>query len=257
MVYDPAGGAYYGDPSGGQQVAPAQPSPFQTAYNTYITGQGPALNQIALGQAGDQRNLGFTYAKQGVTAGGLQNDYAANMGDAQYNLANNALQQGAIPRQTDYQNLLEQLASQMLGVNQDQAQSQAQQQQRQLTSQSVANGATMGNGLRLGTASIQRDLANTMQGNQIGYNREFAGEEENKAQLADRAKQLQLEATNLGMKPAQLSAQLNNSLALLGLNTAMNAGDLMDGLAKGDLQAQAIYYAAIQAAGQYATAGGK
>ncbi len=263
MVYDPnnptGGSTYYGDPTGATGYSAPTPTPFQSAYDTYInSGQAQnAFDQLQLQTNANNRNLGATYAKQGLTAGGLQNDFAGSMGDLNYQLGTNAINQGAIPRQTAYQNLLEQLAGQMLGVNQDQAQSQAQQQQRQLTSQAVAAGATMGNGLRMGTASVQRDLANTLQGNQIGYNREFAGEEENKAQLADRSKQLQLEADNLGMKPAQLTAQLNNSLALLGLNTFMTAGDLMDGLAKGKLDAQAIYYAAIQAAGQYATANPK
>lgn len=249
------GSQFFRPLGGGSTPAPApQPDPFQTAYNTYLTGAQPTLQQITLGQDADRRNLGYNFAKEGISAGGLRNSYESAMGDLGVQSGSNAIDLAAIPRQMDYQSLLQSLAQQMLGVSNDTAESGAAQKLASLRSDAVANGASQGYGFRSGKEFNARDLANTLAGNSIQFNRENAGYVENKAQLQDRKAQLELEAGNLGMKPAQLRAQLDNSLAMLGLNTAMTTDDLLDGLRKGDLQALAIYNAAIQAGGQYATA---
>ncbi len=250
---NPQGQAGFGpttSPSGGVQT----PDPYTTAYNTYLTGAQPDLQQIQLDQDAARRNMGYNFAKQGLSAAELQNQYGMSMGDLAQQSGDNAIQLGAIPRQMDYQSLLQSLAGQMLGVSNDSAQSQSAQQLASLRSGAVANGAAQSQGFRTGKDFNARDLANTLAGNSIQFNRENAGYIENKAQLQDRKAQLELEAQNLGMKPAQLKTQLDNSLAMLGLNTQMTSDDLLDGLRKGDLTALSIYNSIIQSAGQYATA---
>lgn len=251
--------------------APVTTSPFQAATNAYLAAAQPDLAKLQLQNNGFNRNMGFAYQGQGLQQQQLQNQYQSQLGDVNAQLGSNAISQAGADRLIPYYDQLSGLADQTLasqmrdfGVQEDQSRLVSRKDQAANISDATSRGAITapGTGQQRGfiDESLTNSLRSIMEGkNQatIGNTKEKLGYEENKAKARDQKAQLVLEAQNLGTKPEQLRASLQNGLAQLGLQTMMTVDDLMDGLAQNNLQALSIYNSAIQQGGQYATAVGQ
>lgn len=223
-------------------VSAPKPTPLQTAAGAYQAAAMPDLLQLQLSNNAYTRGLGYAYQGQGLDAGGMNLDYQSQLGDVNTQIGQNAVDLAAANRQIPYLNKMQELGQQLLGL-------QAGKDTRSLNSQATAQGAFVSSGANDQRKDIYANLVNALGQSETQY-------DERRASAMDSAKKLQLEASNLGLKPGQLKAQLDNGLAKLGLKTAMSVDDLMDGLAKNDLTAKKIYATIIANAQQYVGATG-
>lgn len=219
---------------------PPPPSPLQTAFGAYLGASQPDLLSLQLSNNAYNRGIGYAYQGQGLDAGGLNLNYQSQLGDVNTQIGQNRIDLAAAQRQIPYLNRMQELANQAMGMK-------AGTDTRNLNSTAAAQGAFVSQGANDQRRDIYGNLANSLATSNTQY-------DERRSAATDSASKLQMEADNLGLKPGQLKAQLDNGLAKLGLNTAMSVDDLMDGLAKNDLTALKIYYSILQSAQQYAGA---
>lgn len=218
------------------------PSPLQAAYGSYLAAAQPDFLGLQLSNNAYNRGMGYAYQGQAVDQQGLRNDYSSQLGDINTQISQNQVDLGAANRQIPYLNTLQQLGNELMNMK-------AGTDRRNLNSTATAQGAFVSSGANDQRKDIYANLINSLKTSDTQY-------DEKRASAMDSKKKLELEASNLNMKPGQLKATLDNGLAKLGLQTAMSVADLMDGLAKNDLTAKKIYASILQNAQQYAGAFG-
>lgn len=239
-----------------QQTAAANSnSSFNNYVNQGIAYNAPTFAQYGLQQNAGIRNIAYGNAGYGMDQTGLQNDYTSASRDLGLQRGINGIDLAAAQRQP-------QLIDQLLGLdNKDfdlsraDAGLSATEKMQNLFEQATGQGAMLTTGRKQRQGNIYQSLANQMGHIDVGQDKNTLNAAEQKKQAQDRIDTLAMTSQRLGMKPEELKSQLDNNLAKLGLNHAISTEDLLDGLAKGDLQSKQLLMQILSQAGQYATAG--
>lgn len=160
----------------------------------------------------------------------------------------------------DYTSVVDQLANQANQINYT-----ADKNIRQVGSEATSMGSFTSQGTKQGVADVNADRGFGLEGNKqqgiqakTGYERDQAGitntmnnltsdlkaagltHDEQIARLSDRQQQLSIQAQQLGLKGDELAAGLQSGLAKLGIDQALNVGQLMDALYSNDAQKQQL-----------------
>lgn len=230
---------------------------FKSAFGLAQAGAAPQFAQQQLNYQSGMRGIGDAYYGGGLDAGGQQLQYQGNLQDLLTQQGSNAIDLAAAQRQDPYYAQLQALSGQgyqnqmgALGLTRDT-------NLADLLSAQTAAGSTQTRGNRQQKGFINQDYGLGAQLAGINQQKDQLSLGEQRAQAKDRASQLNLEAQNLGTKPALLRAQLDNALAQTGLKTKMSVDQLMDGLASNDLNTVNLYNQLLQWAQTATNASGK
>lgn len=243
-------------PIGSGAVGSPPTTPFQQAYNNYLTYNSPTFGQYQGSVQNGYNQIGYQNALNGLNQGDLQTQYQSNLGDNQTQIDVNGLQQGRSLADAAAYAQMQKLNWAAFNAQAAGMQNDLQKNLFGINSQATANGAYTSQGAGLSRGFAQKDyesqLANAF--NQNAQQDQLLGMRGGNATV--QAQILARESQNLGMKSGQLQTTLTNGLAKLGLQNQMTVGNLLDGINSGNLQAQQLYNQIIQQAGQYATAAG-
>jgi hypothetical protein len=223
---------------------------FQSALDFFTQMYGPGFIQNDINDSVYQGQIGALSGYQSEQTKLLNDQYQnALAGLGLQNQGIDVTQAGNL-RTIDYYNHLQDLASQLLGVNQEDTKNAATTATRNVNSSATARGAFNAPGTGWQRDDIQSDLASTLQQLQLGYDKESAGYSEGISNLYEQNQMLDLQAQQLGLNSDQLRTQLDMGLARLGLDTTLSINDLMGKLASGSVQdqmlANQIFMAALQ-----------
>jgi hypothetical protein len=230
---------------------------FRSAYQLAQAGAAPQQAQYQLNNMAGMRGIGDQLYGGQLDAAGQQLQYQGQMGDLGAQIGTNAIDLAAAQRQDPYYAQLQNLSGQdyqntlaALGLTHDT-------NLADLLSQQTSQGSTQTKGNRQQKGFINLDYF-------LGAGKANIAQQQSQLTLAeqrqsakDRAAQLQIEANNLGTKPELLQQQLQNALSKAGLSTKMSVDQLMDGLAKNDLDSVSLYNQLIQWSQNVANAAGK
>lgn len=213
---------------------------------------GPQLAQNDLVSNRLLEQVGLAGANQQLRTGYLNEDFTR--GNQRLDIQRDALgiDRGANQRNLGYLNQLEGFANRLLGIQTDDAWATAAQAQRQANSSATARGAMNAPGIGRTMGDIAGQLDRTGQSNQLGFDREIANINNQRAQTKDQAATLDLRARELGLDRADLQTSLDRGLAQLNLDTYVNTNDLLDAMASNDIDrrmiAEQIFRSAIDSA---------
>lgn len=256
--------------TGGGATYPTAQTTFQNYVNQGMVQNAPTFSQYQLANNAGLRNLAYGQAGYGLDTSNAGLNYTSGSRDLQTQMALNGIDLRAAQRQPG-------LIDQLLGLdNQDfglqrkdygiqraDAGLTAKQNVQNLFEQATGMGAMMSQGRRQRQGNIYENLVNQLGHIGVAEDRTGIAQDKNtlnateqKQQAQDRIATLQTTADRLGMKPDELKAQLDNTLAKLGLNNTISTESLLDGLANNDLQSKQLLMNILSQAGQYATATG-
>lgn len=232
------------------------PSPeevgLQNALNLYTGFQGPNLAQNTLTQNRLAGQLGYTDAQYGLDTGQLNTQAGFDRSRIGLSREGIGVDQNAINRQIGVNSQLQNLANQLFGLNRTELDKDYNTSQRKLLSNATAKGAvSFGQGFAKDRADIYGKLLLDVQRGDVEKNKSDVNFGENKAQLEDRRKQLDLRAKGLGIDAGELESRLSNGLQRLGVDRFFRWQDIMDAMQSNDLQrraiAEQIYQQALEA----------
>lgn len=239
---------------GVQAPAPGTQTTFQNYVNQGLAYNAPTFSQYQLSQNAGLRNIAYGNAGYGLDTGNANLDYISQLRDLGLQSGSNAIDLAAAQRQPALIDQLLGLDNKDFGIQRDDANLTAKQNLEDLLSNATANGSMITSGRATKQGEIYGALMNQLGHIGVSQDKNTLNATEQKAQAQDRINTLQLTASRLGMKPDELKAQLDNTLAKLGLNHAMSTEDLLDGLANNDLQSKQLLMQILSQAGQYAVA---
>lgn len=254
----------YNDPERGLGSTPTT-GPLASQWTPEAQGMQQALDFYS-GLAGPQMaglqqqsgllagQLGQTQAGYDIARGALQQGAAADLAKVNLGPEYDAITRGTIYRQMVGLNAADKLAYQMLGqqfkgfdLQNKEAWQNAQRGQWQNRSQGTAKGAVGSRGYNERMTNIQQDLANQLQN--VGINREQArltavqganSRAEQKAQLDDQNKMLDIKAKEYGIDKSKVAANLSEGLAKLGIDNVTNVNEILNMLNSNDIQQRAL-----------------
>lgn len=221
-------------------------------YFSGIYGPDLALNQQQSGNLAGQ--LGTTQAGYDLAVGAAQQGAAADLAKVnlgpQYDAierAGNLRQMGVLDQQGNLAYRM--LGSQFQGFDLQKLQSwqDAAKHQHAAMSDATARGAVTGRGIKRTFGDIQHDLANQLTG--IDINKYQATNQaqsqqltrnEQKAQLEDRNKTLDIKAKEYGIDRSKIQANLEQGLARLGIENSVTVNQILDALNSNDVQRMGI-----------------
>lgn len=242
----------------GQPVRPLdrQTVGQQRATDFFSSVFGPQMGQNELVSNRLLEQIGFAGANQQMRTGYLNEDFAR--GNQRLDIQGDALgiDRRANGRNLGYLDQLEGFANRLLGVQTKDAWATANQSQRQANSSATARGAMNAPGIGRTMEDIAGQLDRTGESNRLGFDRELANINNQRAQTKDQAATLDLRARELGLDRADLQTSLDRGLAQLNLDTFMSTNDLMDAMASNDIDrrmiAEQIFRSAIDSADIFA-----
>lgn len=232
--------------------SPTQSAIGQTGYQqalNYYQGQAePQLAYLNLQGTQAQNKLGQFYAAKDLAASQLGS--GRNFANQDYGLGMErlGLQRGAVGVDTDYYHTLQNLAGNMLGLNQLDINTQYNTGVRNQMSQAIAAGAVQskGNVSNLADLFMNKNISmGKLQGN---YDAQMAGYDRQLKLNTNQLAQLDITAKELGLSREKALSSISQGLAKLNLDAVLHAGDLMDALQSNDFERQQIALQIIHAA---------
>lgn len=237
-------------------IAPLRPSPeeqgLQNALNLYTGFQGPNLAQNTLTQGRLAGQLGYTDAQFGLDTNQLNQQAGFDRSRIGLSREGVGVDRASLDRQIGVNSQLQNLANQLLGLNKTELGKDYNTSQRKLLSNATARGAvSFGQGFADDRADIYGKLLLDTQRGDVEQKKSDINYSENKAQLEDRKKQVDLRAKGLGIDAAELESRLSSGLQKLGVDRFFRWQDIMDAMQSNDLQrraiAEQIYQQALEA----------
>lgn len=230
---------------------------FNDAFKLAQSGAAPQFAQYQNNYNSGMRNMGDQYYSGQLDSTGLGLQYQGNLNDLNSQMGSNAVQLAGANRDAALYGSLIPLQNQTYENQAATLGLQHASDRATLLSQMTGQGAVTSKGNRQQENFMDQNLMYGTQAADLNRQMSNVTHEIRMGNAQDTAKQLAIEAQNLGTKPELLQAQLQNALAKTGLSTKMNVDQLMDGLAKNNLDSVNLYNQLIQWSQGVANAAGK
>lgn len=210
---------------------------------------GPQQQALAQQQTQLAGQLGLLEANTAQQSGLLQSQHGLGMQGIGLQQQGIGIDRNANNRQLGNIDQLQNLAKQLLHNQFRTTDLQASGQRRGAMSDATARGAMNTPGIGHTLHDINKGAGLAKRGQRLGYQQQAVGFREDRAQVADRNKQLDLRASQLGLDRQGLQNSLDQGLARLQLDQWVGVNDIMDKMQSADLQermiAEQIYRAAL------------
>lgn len=241
------------------QLAPKPPQVpgLQAALDAFTGMAQPDYANLANQRAGLQRGIGDALASRDMQLRFGREDYANQMARNGLGVQGLGVDRAAAQRAGVNVDALMALAGQMLQNQLGSTRLGADIRTRGQKSDATARGAFVTQGNRDALSDISKQLGFDEGRLNIGYQQDMIGLKEQKAQAADRNKQLDMKAKELGLQRNELKTALQQGIERLNMGAYVDVNSIMDKLASTDIQertiAEQIYRQALDYAGVFAS----